>query len=58
MVEITPEKNTGLKSFRNVLITFAAASGLILVIIIALLVFRAKVIQRRREQSGQRSKML
>ena len=58
VVEITPEKKTGLKTFRNILITFAAASGLILVLIIALLIFRRKVIQRRREQSGQRSKML
>ena len=58
VVEITPEKGTGLKSFRNILITFAAASGLILVVIIALLIFRRKIIQRRREQSGQRSQML
>ena len=58
VVEITPEKKTGLKTFRNILITFAAASGLILVLIIALLIFRRKIIQRRREQSGQRSKML
>ncbi|MCR4688468.1 MAG: D-alanyl-D-alanine carboxypeptidase [Saccharofermentans sp.] len=58
VVEITPEKNTELTTVRGVLISFAVISGLILILIIALIIFRHQVLKRRRIEENKPSNML
>ena len=58
VVEITPVKNTGLTQVRKILITFAAISGLILVLVICMLIFRRKIIRRRKNESDRKSRVL
>jgi D-alanyl-D-alanine carboxypeptidase len=58
VVEVNPEKLTNLTNVRSVLITFAVLSGLILLLVIVLLIFRAKVIKHRREEATKRANML
>ena len=57
-VEINPEKKTNLTNVRSVLITFAVLSGLILLLVIVLLIFRARIIKRRRDEVTKRANML
>ncbi len=58
VVEINPEKKTNLTNVRSVLITFAVLSGLILLLVIILLIFRARIIKRRRDEVTKRANML
>ena len=58
VVEINPEKKTNLTSVRSILITFAVLSGLILLLVIVLLIFRARIIKRRRDEVTKRANML
>ena len=58
VIEINPKKKTHLTDARRVLSIFAVLSGLILVIIIAALIFRANMIKRRRNESTRRPNML
>lgn len=58
VVEINPEKKTNLTNVRNVLITFAVLSGLILLLVIVLLIFRARIIKRRKDEVSKRPNML
>ena len=58
VVEINPEKKSTLTPIRNILITAAVASGLILILIISLLIFRHMLIKRRGDTYRGRSKML
>ncbi len=58
VVEINPEKKTNLTNVRSVLITFAVLSGLILLLVVALLIFRARIIKRRRDEVTKRANML
>ena len=58
VVEVNPEKITNLTSVRNILITFAVLSGLILLLVIILLIFRARIIKRRRDEVTKRANML
>ena len=58
VVEVNPEKITNLTSVRSVLITFAVLSGLILLLVIILLIFRARIIKRRRDEVTKRANML
>ena len=58
VVEINPEKKTNLTNVRSILITFAVLSGLILLLVIILLIFRAHVIKRRRDEVTKRANML
>ena len=58
VVEINPEKKTNLTNVRSILITFAVLSGLILALVIVLLIFRARVIKRRRDEVTRRPNML
>ena len=58
VVEINPEKKTNLTNVRSILITFAVLSGLILILVIALLIFRARIIKRRRDEVTKRANML
>ena len=58
VVEINPEKKTNLTNVRSVLITFAVLSGLILLLVIVLLIFRARIIKRRRDEVTKRANML
>jgi D-alanyl-D-alanine carboxypeptidase len=58
VVEINPEKKSKLTPIKNILITAAVASGLILILIISLLIFRHMLIKRRGDTYRGRSKML
>ncbi len=58
IVEITPEKHTQLTTVRGVLISFAVISGLILITIIALIIFRHQVLKRRKMEESKPSNML
>ncbi len=58
VVEVNPEKITNLTSVRSVLVTFAVLSGLILLLVIVLLIFRARIIKRRRDEVTKRANML
>ena len=58
VIEINPKKKTHLTDARRVLTVFAALSGLILVIIIVALIFRANMIKRRRNESTRKPNML
>ena len=58
VVEINPEKKTNLTNVRSILITFAVLSGLILLLVIILLIFRAHIIKRRRDEVTKRANML
>ena len=58
VVEVNPEKLTNLTNVRSILVTFAVLSGLILLLVIVLLIFRARVIKHRREEATQRANML
>ncbi len=58
VVEITPEKRTELTTVRGVLISFAVISGLILIVIIALIIFRHQVLKKRRLEESKPSNML
>ena len=58
LVEINPEKKSKLTPIKNILITAAVASGLILILIISLLIFRHMLIKRRGDTYRGRSKML
>jgi len=58
VVEINPEKITNLTNVRSVLVTFAVLSGLILLLVIVLLIFRARVIKHRRDEATKRANML
>ena len=58
VIEINPKKKTHLTDVRRVLIMFAVLSGMILALVIGLLVFRANMIKRRRNESTRRAKML
>ena len=58
VVEVNPEKITNLTSVRSILITFAVLSGLILLLVIILLIFRARIIKRRRDEVTKRANML
>ena len=58
VIEINPKKKTHLTDVRRVLVTFAILSGMILAIIIFMLIFRASVITRRRNESTRRANML
>ena len=58
VVEVNPEKKTNLTNVRSVLITFAVLSGLILLLVIILLIFRARIIKRRRDEVTKRANML
>ena len=58
VVEVNPEKLTNLTNVKSVLITFAVLSGLILLLVIVLLIFRARVIKHRREEATKRANML
>lgn len=58
VVEITPEKHTELTTVRGVLISFAVISGLILITIIALIIFRHQVLKRRKMEESKPSNML
>lgn len=58
VIEINPKKKTHLTDVRRILVTFAILSGMILILIIAALVFRAKMIRRRRNESTRRANML
>ena len=58
VVEINPEKKTNLTNVRSVLITFAVLTGLILLFVIILLIFRARIIKRRRDEVTKRPNML
>ena len=58
VVEINPEKKTNLTSVRSLLVTFAVLSGLILLLVIVLLIFRARIIKRRRDEVTKRANML
>lgn len=58
VVEINPEKITKLSNVRNILITFAVLSGLLLLLVISLLIFRARLLKRKREESTKRANML
>ena len=57
-VEVNPEKLTNLTNVKSILITFAVLSGLILLLVIVLLIFRARVIKHRREEATKRANML
>ena len=58
VVEINPEKKSNLTNVRSILITFAVLSGLILLLVVILLIFRARVIKRRRNEVTKRPNML
>lgn len=58
VVEINPEKKTNLSNVRGILITFAVLSGLILLLVIVLLIFRARIIKSRRDEATRRANML
>ena len=58
VVEVNPEKKTNLTNVRSILITFAVLSGLILLLVIILLIFRARIIKRRRDEVTKRANML
>ncbi|MCR5327961.1 MAG: D-alanyl-D-alanine carboxypeptidase [Saccharofermentans sp.] len=58
VVEINPEKKTNLTNVRSILITFAVLTGLILLLVIVLLIFRARIIKRRRDEVTKRPNML
>lgn len=58
VVEVNPEKKTNLTSVRSLLVTFAVLSGLILLLVIVLLIFRARIIKRRRDEVTKRANML
>ena len=58
VVEINPEKKTNLTNVRSILVTFAVLSGLILLLVIILLIFRAHIIKRRRDEVTKRANML
>ena len=58
VVEINPEKKTNLTNVRSILITFAVLTGLILLLVIILLIFRARIIKRRRDEVTKRANML
>ena len=58
VIEINPKKKTHLTDVRRVLGVFAVLSGLILVIIISALIFRANLIKRRRNESTRKPNML
>ena len=58
VVEVNPEKLTNLTNVRSILVTFAVLSGLILLLVIVLLIFRARVIKHRREEATKRANML
>ncbi len=58
VIEINPKKKTHLTDVRRVLITFAILSGMILLIIVIMLIFRANIIKRRRNESTRRANML
>ena len=58
VVEVNPEKITNLTSVRSILVTFAVLSGLILLLVIVLLIFRARIIKRRRDEVTKRANML
>ena len=58
VVEINPEKKTNLTTVRSILITFAVLTGLILLLVIILLIFRARIIKRRRDEVTKRANML
>lgn len=58
VVEVTPEKITNLTNVKKILITFAVLSGLLLLLVLMLLVFRARIIKRRRDESTKRANML
>ena len=58
VVEVNPEKITNLTNVRSVLVTFAVLSGLILLLVIVLLIFRARVIKHRRDEATKRANML
>lgn len=58
VIEINPKKKTHLTDVRRILVMFAVLSGMILAIIIVMLIVRAKMIQRRRNESTRRPNML
>lgn len=58
VVEVNPEKITNLTSVKNVLVTFAVLSGLLFLLVIVLLIFRARIIKRRRDEATKRANML
>lgn len=58
VVEVNPEKLTNLTNVKSILVTFAVLSGLILLLVIVLLIFRARVIKHRREEATKRANML
>lgn len=58
VVEVNPEKITNLTSVRSLLVTFAVLSGLILMLVIVLLIFRARIIKHRRDEVTKRPNML
>ncbi len=58
VIEINPKKKTHLTDVRRILVTFAILSGMILILIIGALIFRAKMIRRRRNESTRRANML
>lgn len=58
IVEVNPTKLTNLTNVRSLLVTFAVLSGLILLLVIVLLVFRARIIKRRRDEVTKRANML
>lgn len=58
VIEINPKKKTHLSDIRRILITFAVLSGMILLLIVIALIFRANVIKRRRNESTRRANML
>ncbi|MBR4404323.1 MAG: D-alanyl-D-alanine carboxypeptidase [Clostridiales bacterium] len=58
VVEVNPQKLTNLTNVRGILVTFAVLSGLILLLVIVLLIFRARVIKHRREEATKRANML
>ena len=58
VIEINPKKKSHLTDVRRILVMFAVLSGMILAIIIIMLIVRAKMIQRRRNESTRRPNML
>ena len=58
VIEINPKKKTHLSDIRRILITFAVLSGMILLLIVIALIFRANIIKRRRNESTRRANML
>lgn len=58
IVPINPEKKSGWTSLKSILIVIAGISGLVLILIIALLIFRKQIIKRRERDYWNKSKML